>query len=315
MKIYSNLNKKKFLLGCVCAIGNFDGVHLGHQLILKKLKKEATLYKLPSVLLSFFPHPLKVLFPKKDIKLICTWEQKHREIQKHSIDYLIEIPFDENFAKISAEEFVVEILLKKLNLKKVIVGRNFNFGYKKSGNTNLLKKLGKKYGFSISIIKPLNYKGNNISSTNIRNLLFKGKIEQANEMLGRFYSIKGKVIEGMGRGKNIGIPTINLKYYNDLLLNEGIYSGYTIIGKNKKKHISAISIGKNPTFDGKEISIEVNLIDFDKDIYGEEVEIYFFSKLREQKKFKNVEELVINIKKDIEIVKSLKDKILCGVFR
>lgn len=312
MKIYNTLNKKIFPLGSICAIGNFDGVHLGHQLILKKLKKEAALHKLPSVLLTFFPHPLKVLFPKKNIKLICTREQKFREIQKHSIDYLIEIPFDEIFAKIKAEEFVLEILLKKLNSKKVIVGKNFNFGYKKSGDPNLLKKLGKKYGFSVSIITPLNYKEINISSTNIRSLLFKGKIEFANEMLGRLYSIRGKVIEGMKRGKKMGVPTINLKCYNDLLLNEGVYSGYAIIGKNKKKHLSAISIGKNPTFEDQEISIEANLIDFKKDIYGKEVEIYFFSKLRKQKKFKNVKRLVENIKKDIEIVKSLKEQILYG---
>jgi len=310
MKIIYNLNEKNIPKGGICAIGNFDGVHLGHQLIFKKLKKEAEEAKTPSIVITFNPHPLKILYPEKEIKLLCTREQKYDLISKFSIDYLIEIPFNLDFSLLSAEEFIKKYLFEKMNIKKIIIGKNFSFGYKKSGSPHTLKRLGKKYGFLVSIIKPLVRNKHIVSSTNIRKLIYEGKLEFASEMLGRLYSIKGKVVEGEKRGKKIGVPTINLELYNDLILSEGIYSGYTIIKGDKKKHLSAISIGKKPTFSGEKINVESHLIDFSKDIYGEEVELFFYSKIREQKKFKSVEELVINIKKDIEFIKSLKENIL-----
>ncbi len=310
MRIINCLSKRKLPLGGICAIGNFDGVHKGHQLILKKLKKGSEDLKVPSIVLTFDPHPLKVLYPEREIKLICNKEQKYKLISKFSIDFLLEIPFDLNFSKIKAEDFIKNFLVERLKIKKVLVGSNFAFGYKKSGNSTVLKRLGKKYGFLVSIIKPLNLKGNIVSSTNIRKMISEGRLEIASEMLGRLYSIKGKVVEGEKKGKKIGIPTINLNLYNDLILSEGIYSGYAKIKGDRNKYLSAISIGRNPTFSGEKISIEAHLIDFSKEIYGSEVELYFFSKIGEQKKFKSVDELVLKIKNDIEIVKSLKEKIL-----
>lgn len=310
MKIVRDFKRDNLPKESVCAIGNFDGVHLGHQAILKKLKKESIKLCIPSVAITFHPHPMKVLFPEKEIKLICTREQKIKEIEKFSIDYLLEIPFDLKFSKISAEDFIKNFLLERLKIKKIIIGAGFNFGYKKKGNFQMMKNFGKKYGFSVNVINPLKQKNYQISSTNIRKFLLEGKIKDANKMLGRNYSLKGKVIYGTQRGKEIGIPTINLENYNDLLLKEGIYSGFTKIKGDEKKILSAISIGKNPTFNGKNIFIEAHLIEFSKDIYGKEVEIYFFSKLREQKKFRSVKKLVENIKNDIEIVKKIKDKII-----
>lgn len=310
MKIINDLETKKLPSGGICAIGNFDGIHLGHQLIFKKLIEESERLKVSSIVLTFFPHPLKILYPESEIKLLYPREQKNNFISGFGVDFLVEIPFDLNFSKISPDDFIKIILVEKLKVRGVIVGGNFSFGNKKSGNVSLLKREGKKYNFFVKVIKSLKYKGFSVSSTGIRKLIQEGKIENANQMLGRLYSIKGKVVEGEKRGKKIGIPTINLELSNDLILSEGIYSGYTIIKNKKKKHLSAISIGKNPTFSGKKIVVESHLIDFSEEIYGREVEIFFYNKIRKQKKFKNVEELVENIKKDIELIKQNKEEIL-----
>lgn len=312
MKIIGNLKRKKIPEKGICAVGNFDGVHLGHCFIFRKLVEEARNLKVPAIVLTFYPHPLKVLYPEKDVKLIYTREQKNKIISNFGIDFLYEIPFDWNFSKISAREFIENFLVRELKVKGIVVGSNFAFGNKKEGNPLLLKKEGKKYGFFVEIIKPLKKNNLAISSTNIRKLLMEGKVEMANQMLGRFYSISGKVVEGKKRGKKIGVPTINLELYNDLILKEGIYSGFTIIKNDKKKYLSAISIGKNPTFGDKNIVVETHLIDFSKDIYGNEAEIFIFNKIRDQKKFKSVDELVENINKDIEKIKSLKDRIFGG---
>lgn len=310
MKIINDLGKVKIPAGGVCAIGNFDGVHLGHQYIFKKLVKKAEEFKVPSLVLTFYPHPLKILYPVKDIKLICTREQKNKIISNFGVDFLIEIPFDINFSKIKAREFIEKFLVEKLKVRGVIVGLNFAFGNRKEGSSRLLKREGKKFGFFVDIIKPLKKDKIAISSTNIRKYLMDGRIELANEMLGRRYSLSGRVVEGKKRGKKIGVPTINLQIYNDLIIKEGIYSGYTIIKGEKKKHLSAISIGKNPTFGDKKIAVEAHLIDFSRDIYGREAEIFLHSKIREQKRFRSVEELVENIKKDIENIKEMKREIL-----
>lgn len=310
MKIIKKLEEINFKNGSICVIGNFDGVHLGHKLILEKLKKESVDLKVPSVLITFYPHPLNVLYPEKELKLICKREQKYDEIKKFSIDYIIEIKFDLEFSKMEAEDFVLNILVKKLNVKKIILGNNFYFGNKRRGTPKMLKNFGKKYNFKVEIIKPIEIKECIVSSTNIRKFLIDGRVEKANELLGRFYSIRGKVVEGKKIGKSIGIPTINLDTSGSFLIKEGIYSGYVKIKGIKGKYLSAISVGKNPTFGGSKTILEAHLIDFSEDIYSKEVEVYFFNKLREQKKFKNLQELILNIKKDIEKVKALKEKIL-----
>ncbi|MEJ5167427.1 MAG: adenylyltransferase/cytidyltransferase family protein, partial [Thermoanaerobaculia bacterium] len=185
MKIVSDLESSKIPAGGVCAIGNFDGVHLGHQFILKKLMEVAENLKAPSLVLTFHPHPFKVLYQEKEVKLICTREQKNKIISNSGIDFLVEIPFDLNFSKISAREFIEKILVEKLKVKGIVVGLNFTFGNRKEGTAGLLKRERKKYGFFVEVVKP--FKKNNlaISSTNIRKSLIEGKIENANEMLGR----------------------------------------------------------------------------------------------------------------------------------
>ncbi len=302
MKIINIFDLNKNFKGTNGAIGNFDGVHLGHQLIFKKLKGISK--NLPSIVLTFEPHPEKVLRSKKKINLIHTKKQKYELISKYGVDFLIEIPFDLNFSKIPAKEFVLEFLVKKLNIRKLVIGKNFVFGYKKSGNFKTLKGLSKKYGFNLEVVKPLNFEGVLVSSTNIRNLLKKGKIEEANKLLGRNYSMFGKVVKGKGLGKKYFVPTINVKYENDLLLKEGIYSGYTKIGE--KEYLSAISLGKNPTFKEKETVLEAHLLNFHGNLYGKKAEVFFCKKVRNQKKFKSQEELREQILKDIEFIKKPK---------
>ncbi len=303
MEIINIFNLKENFKGAVGAIGNFDGVHLGHQLIFKKLKEISKNFKLPSVVLTFEPHPEKVLRSKKKVNLICTKKQKYEIISKLGVDFLIEIPFDLNFSKILAEEFVLEFLVKKINISALVIGRNFVFGFKKSGNFKTLRVLSKKYRFNLEIIKPLIFEGFLVSSTNIRNLLKEGKIEEANKLLGRNYSMFGKIVKGKGLGKKYFVPTINVQFENDILLKEGIYSGYTKIDEGE--YPSAISLGKNPTLKGKETCLEAHLLNFQGNLYGKSAEVFFCKKIRNQKKFKSQEKLREQILKDIEFIKNL----------
>lgn len=303
MEIVNDLRVLNLKDGCVCAIGVFDGVHLGHQAILKKLKIESKKLNLPSALLTFFPHPEEFLKKSKKIKMITTKEQKIKIISGFNLDFYIELSFDEKFSKMRAEEFVKNILVSKLNVKEVIIGENFFFGYKREGNSDYLKKLGVRFGFKVKIVKNIKQNGTIISSTNIRKLLERGKVEKANLLLGRHYSITGEVIKGKGIGKKIGIPTINLNVSNDLLIKEGVFAGYSKIEGIKGFQKAAISIGKNPTFFEKKISVEAHLIEFSKNVYGRKVELFFIKKLRNQVKFKDLKNLKAKIISDIKKVK------------
>ncbi len=293
-------------LSSAVAIGNFDGVHAGHQKILESLGKKAKELSLFSLVLTFSPHPEKIL-GKKTTKMIQTLEQRVREIRKFDIDSLLIVPFDQKFSSLSAREFIQEIVVTTLKAKSVVVGENFRFGKNREGDIPLLRKLASELSFQVQSIPAIKKKGMIASSSIIRSLLQKGQVEKANLLLGRNYEIEGEVVKGKSRGKPLGFPTANIVTENEIV-PPGIF--VTTASIESETFPSLTNVGYCPTFNQKETNIESYIIDFDRDLYGKTIRIAFIRKIRDEIKFKTEEELKAQIKKDLKIAKSyfkLKD--------
>ena len=267
----------------VCTVGYFDGVHLGHQKIIEKLVTDASKNKGKSILVSFWPHPRKVLYPNDHFDYIQSNEDKFKSIEKLGVDVVYLIEFTKEFSKVTAENFVNDILVNKLQINKLIIGYNHHFGYKREGNFNYLYNIRKNLAFDIEEVKKKEINKNfKISSSEIRNEILKGNMTKVSMMLGYKYFIKGEVIKGDGIGKKLDFPTANIKIYNEdkILPSDGVYAGYAII--SDKKFIGMINIGKRPTVGGKERRVEMNLFNSDKKIYGEMMKIYFVKRIRDE---------------------------------
>ncbi|HHT50426.1 MAG TPA: bifunctional riboflavin kinase/FAD synthetase [Eubacteriaceae bacterium] len=286
----------------VIALGYFDGIHLGHQKLIKRAKKIAETKNLKSAVFTFKSHPLSILAPERVPRLIYSNSKKIKIIQSLGIDYLIFPEFSNELMLTKAEDFVKDILVDKFNMKHAVIGFNYKFGYKESGTPQTLIDLGKKYGFEVTIIEAVKADGITISSTNIRKQIQKGEMETAKNFLGCYYSISGKVVKGKGLGKKLSIPTANINIDNKIVLpKNGVYKTIVKIEDNKYKAIT--NIGLNPTFENHPYSIETYILDFNQDIYGIDIEIYFLKRIRGERKFNTLEELVNQIQKDIEIAK------------
>lgn len=283
-----NYNRKK---KSVLTLGTFDGVHVGHQKILKKLVKEAISDDYESVLLTFFPHPRMVLKQDSKIQLLNTITEKTKLIKETGVDNLIIHPFDTTFSELSAEDFVKKILVDKLNLAKIIIGYDHKFGKNRSADINDLISLGKKYDFEVEQISAKEIDDISISSTKIRNALVDGNIELANTYLGNNYSLCGKVVEGKKIGRTIGYPTANLKIEEDykLIPKNGVYIVSGII--HDKTVYGMMNIGKNPTVNGDSNSIEIHFFDYNEEIYNEEICIDLLSRIRDEQKFESLDKL------------------------
>ena len=279
------------------SIGMFDGVHLGHQSIIKKLKTISQSKNLESAILTFWPHPRKVFNPQDDLKLLNNIDEKTYLLQKNGLKHLFLKEFDEDFRNLTGEEFVKQILVEKLQVKHLIVGYDHTFGKNRSGDFSLLKKMGPELGFEVEQVEAVNYKGINISSTQIRNALSNGNVILANEMLGYNYSISGNVIHGKKIGRTIGYPTANIEVDAlKLLPKKGAYIVDVFV---KNQHYKGmLSIGTNPTVAGKVISVEVYILDFDEDIYEQEISVNFREFLHEEIKFNGLEELMVRLDED-----------------
>lgn len=289
--------------GSVVVIGNFDGVHHGHQQILKKAIATATEKNLKSVLLTFDPHPVKVFAPKVAPRLINTLEQKIEILEKSGIDALVLQPFDEKYGEISAEGFFETQLLKHLAAKIIMVGYDFTFGKNRSGNIETLEKLGRPAGITIEIMPAQMVDKTLARSSLIRKLIHEDRIDEANELLCRNYFVDGTIIHGHNRGTALGIHTANLKTENELIPSDGVYATlFTVKGRDYK---SVTNIGYNPTFDNSERSIETHIFDFDQDIYDEKVRLYFIKRLRGEIRFATPAALVKQIQKDIISAKEI----------
>jgi len=301
MKTYNNLNLNRKHHSGVIAIGNFDGIHLGHQKIINDAKKKAKKNKLPIGLITFEPVP--VMFFNKKIKnhRISSLEQKKDQLKKLKLDFLIIIKFNKNFSSLSAEEFIKKIIYKKTSCRFLYVSKNFRFGFKRKGNIKTLKKYEKQYKFKNIIVKPLKVKRKIISSTLIRKKIRKGQIEEVNKLLNRNWSIKGKVIKGQKRGRKIGFPTCNLRLNSYVIPRLGVYAV-----KVKNDNISndgIANIGYRPTFNGQSLLLETNIFGINKNLYNKVITVGFKKFLRAEKKFKSFEYLKKQIKIDIKQAK------------
>ena len=301
MKIYKNLNLDRKHLNGVIAIGNFDGIHLGHQKVINNAKKKAKKKKIPVGLITFEPVP--VMFFNKKIKnhRISSLEQKKDQLKKLKLDFLIIIKFNKNFSSLSAEEFIRKIIYKKTNCRFLYVSKNFRFGFKRKGNIETLKKYEKRYKFKNIIVKPLKLKRKIISSTFIRNKIRKGQIEKVNKLLNRNWSIKGKVIKGQKRGRKIGFPTCNLRLNSYVIPRLGVYA--VKVKTNNISNNGIANIGYRPTFNGQSLLLETNIFGINKNLYNKVITIGFKKFLRAEKKFKSFEYLKKQIKIDIKRAK------------
>jgi riboflavin kinase/FMN adenylyltransferase len=297
MIIYKNLNIKKEHRNSVIAIGNFDGLHTGHQKVLKEARKKAKIKKLKFGLITFEPVP--TMFFNKNIKnhRINSQNQKIYFLKKNKLDFLIIINFNRSFSELSAEKFIKNILFKKLKSEYIFVSQNFKFGKKRLGDIETLRHYEKKYSYKTIVTVPYKEQNKIISSTLIRKIIQKGQIQKVERLLGRFWCVEGKVIKGEQRGRQIGFPTCNIKLNSYILPKLGVYSVGIQIDNLKKKGIA--NIGYRPTFNGKSLLLEVNIFGLNKNLYKKILKVNFIKFIRAEKKFKNINQLKLQIKKDI----------------
>jgi len=305
MKIYRDLSdiSKPFENACV-TIGNFDGAHLGHQLLFGEVVQRAYRCKGTSVAVTFDPHPLQVLRPN-GIKLISTCEQKTELIEHAGIDALVIIPFSQKFAAISATHFVDEILCGTIGVKELIVGYDYAFGKGRAGNIDFLQKQGAEKGFAVTVVEAHYENDMLVSSTKIRELVAEGRMADARTLLGRYYQIRGEVQLGQQRGgKEIGFPTANLNMEKeDLIPKMGVYVCQVI--SDGICYGGVLNIGVNPTFDENKLVAETHIFDFNQDIYGKPIKVNLLRFLRSEQKFSGIEELSAQIAKDITEAKKV----------
>ena len=304
MKIYrqKDIHRDTFK-GSVVAIGNFDGVHLGHQRILSSVKERAKEIKGTSLVYTFYPHPFSVLTQGKQFLNITTLDEKLKLIETSGIDLVICEPFTLKFARTPAEEFVKDVLYRHVGVKEVFVGEDYTFGNKRQGNIYYLRKMGRVLNFRVKIIGSIIIDNIIVKSSKIREFIQMGEISVANRLLGRHYSIIGRVIKGKGRGVALGFPTANIKPYKTLYPRLGVYAVWVNLGN--KRFPGAMNIGYNPTFNDRELSLEVYILDFDKSIYDKELEINFVAKIRKEETFSSPEELIAQMHKDISTVRKI----------
>ena len=301
MKIYNNPNLNKNHCNGVIAIGNFDGLHLGHQKVIKEAKRKAKKNNIPFGVMTFEPVPVMFFNNKIKNHRINSLEQKKTQLKKFKLDFLIIINFNKNFSSQSAEEFIKKIIFKKTKCKYLYVSKNFKFGYKRQGNIKTLKKFEKKYKFKNIVTKPYK-KGNKIiSSTFLRKKIRLGKLDEVNKLLNRNWCINGKVIKGQRRGRKIGFPTCNLKLNDYVVPKLGVYA---VKVKSKNFHKNGIAnIGYRPTFNGQNLLLETNIFGINKNLYNKVISIYFKKFIRSEKKFRNLKHLKKQIKIDIKKAK------------
>lgn len=300
MKIKENFLRSDSATPLALSIGMFDGVHLGHQSIIHRLNTIAQSKNLESAILTFWPHPRKVFNPNDDLKLLNTIDEKKYLLQKNGLQHLFLKEFDEDFRNLTGEEFVRQILVEQLQVKHLIVGYDHTFGKNRSGDFSLLKKMGPELGFEVEQVEAVNYKDLNISSTQIRNALVKGDILSANKMLGYHYSVSGEVIHGQKIGRTIGYPTANIQVDPMKLLPKN--GAYIVDVFVKEQHFKGmLSIGTNPTVEGKLKTVEVYILDFKDDLYGKEISVNFRDFLHDEIKFESLEQLIIRLDEDKEL--------------
>ena len=281
---------KRFEKGCVLTIGNFDGVHIGHRAIINIAQQEARALQLPLVVITFDPQPREYFVEKSAPARLSRFREKVTQLQKEGVEHILRLPFNANIANFSAEDFVIKILVEKFNVKCVVVGQDFRFGKGRAGDIILLKTLGVTHGFSVSLVPEVLYQEQRVSSSRIREALRVHDFTSVQALLGRAYSMEGRVAHGHQRGRIIGFPTANIFLHRAVSPVGGVYA-VKLYGAEKEGVCGVANVGNRPTVDGSRTLLEVHLFDFDRDIYGAYVRVEFFHHLRDEKKFDSFEAL------------------------
>ena len=302
MKIYYSLKDLPRIKASSVTIGMFDGVHLGHRMLLAELVKRARLKKIKSVVVTFTPHPIRKLKGESFPPMLLSLEHRLRLLGKQNVDIALVLNFTKRFSHYTAEEFIKNILIRYLKVSELIVGKNFKLGYNRKGNIMLLEKLSNKYGFRLNAVNCRKSGKSVVSSTLIRKDMIQGNLRSARKKLGRAVSILGTVVEGDKRGRIIGFPTANLDLHHEAMPPSGVYAVWAKMNGTRYKGI--LNIGFRPTFkdeEPREKTVEVHLFNFNKDIYGRDMEVNFVKKIRPERHFKRHQDLVKRIQKDVKL--------------
>jgi riboflavin kinase/FMN adenylyltransferase len=298
MQILRHIGERSHeLVGSVVTLGNFDGIHLGHQALIAGAVSDSKKLALPSVVLTFEPHPLSVLAPDRAPKLILAHKDKMQLLQTFGVDIVAVQHFDLAFAALSAEDFVRDLLVRRLKARKIWVGKDLRFGQGRSGEVEDLRRWGRELGFEVAVVEPILVDGNRVSSSRIREFLRDGRVDAVKTMLGRYHFISGRVVEGHRRGKDLGFPTANLSSRAEVLPLDGIYATLFRLGPRVLQSVS--SVGLNPTFGAGPRTVESFIMGFDENIYGEAAQLSFVKRIRNEIKFSSVSDLVAQIRNDV----------------
>jgi riboflavin kinase / FMN adenylyltransferase len=304
MKAFSDIEDQQVsMIGSVVTLGNFDGIHLGHQALLRHTVEEAKRLGYPSIVLTFEPHPLKVLAPERAPRLLLTYQDKLDLFQAYGVDIVIAQRFDRQFASITAEDFVRRFLVGRLRTKKLWVGRDLRFGQGRKAGTEDLMRVAPEVGFQVGVVEPILSNGVRISSSRIRELIEAGGVDEVQPMLGRYHFVSGRVVTGAGRGRKLGFPTANILSQTEVVPSNGIYA--TLIEVKNRRWLSVSSIGVNPTFGDGPRTLESFIFDLKTDIYGESVKLSFVKRIRDEQKFATVEDLIAQMHGDVDQAKAI----------
>lgn len=299
MRIFKGIEAWEAIPNPVVSIGTFDGVHLGHRIILDRLNHEAQRLRGESLLITFWPHPRMVLQPDyKDLRLLNTMDEKLSLLEQSGLQNVLVIPFSKEFSRTSSHDFIRSTLVDAVQMKKIIIGYDHHFGRNREGSFEILKEYQPIFDFELEEITAQQVDEINVSSTKIRHALFDGDLERSKEFLGYTYFINGTVVRGHSMGRTLGFPTANIKvnYPFKLIPKDGVYA--VTITVRKKVYKGMLNIGNRPTFEGRDKSIEVHLFDFSEDIYADDVKVDFIERLRDEQKFSGKEALIAQLKED-----------------
>ena len=303
MKIFNSINISKNYKLSALAIGNFDGIHRGHQKVFGETRKFAKRKKIKFGVLTFTPLPIMFFYKKIKNFRLTSEDQKIKLFKKYQVDFVINIKFAKNFSKINAKDFIKKIIYKKVNPQLLSVSNNFKFGRKRKGDVNLLKKFSTKYDYRLLNVNPFKYSGKIVSSTRIRKCLKNGNVDLASKLLSRTWFIDGLVKKGKKIGRKLGYRTCNIKVKNYILPKIGIYAVKILVSDKKKIYGGVAYLGSRPTFGGKEIFLETNIFGVKKSLYKKKLRVYFLKFLRRDRKFKNPAQLIRQMNKDIIFAK------------
>jgi riboflavin kinase/FMN adenylyltransferase len=304
MKIFRHIEDQGLSMsGTVATVGNFDGVHLGHQALIRNTVEESKRLGYPSTVLTFEPHPLKILAPERARLLILSYEDKMALLESLGVDIVVAQQFDREFANIAADEFVRRFLVDRLKIKKLWVGRDLRFGQGRKGGTDTLLRLAPGGGFEVGVLDPILLDGIRISSSRIRQLVEEGRVDEVRRMLGRYHFLSGRIVTGHRRGQELGFPTANIASQTEVIPLNGIYA--TSIQFKNKRWLSVSSVGVNPTFGDGPRTVESFILDFEGDIYGEWVKLSFVQRIREEKKFVTINDLIAQMHEDVKRAKAV----------